>query len=410
MRVLLVLVGVVPTWAVALADEVHLASGAVIEGAAEDAGDDVLLVTTPSGVLGIPGGIVIRVVPGPTRWTIYERESQAQPLTAQRHVELARLCAKLGFDERRTEHARLALELDPTLPDALTEAGYVPVGQVWLRVAWPLTPEDQQRRDAARLAHRQEVLGHLVRGWQWHLRSLRDGLLVGTDRNGVSEGRRRVLALDDPLVTPAACKMLSTGSDPGVRLLLVEYLAAHPSDFAEVNLLALTLGDDEAAVREAATNALSQRPDRRVSDLLRLALGCVNDRLVRRAAEAAGRMRDRATVPALIEALHAPRPAETAPDALQIMEAAVASLNGPLLVPLDEETVAYPSAVAIEAWERTSARRMPRGAGRAGTRRTEVQEALIAITGQNYGFDQDAWRAWLRENPPLPDLSPPGGW
>ena len=30
--------------------------------------------------------------------------------------------------------------------------------------------------------------------------------------------------------------------------------------------------------------------------------------------------------------------------------------------------------------------------------RTEVQEALIAITGQNFGFDEAAWRQWDRRN------------
>jgi hypothetical protein len=28
--------------------------------------------------------------------------------------------------------------------------------------------------------------------------------------------------------------------------------------------------------------------------------------------------------------------------------------------------------------------------------RTEVQEALIAITGENLGFDRGAWLEWLR--------------
>ena len=33
--------------------------------------------------------------------------------------------------------------------------------------------------------------------------------------------------------------------------------------------------------------------------------------------------------------------------------------------------------------------------------RTEVQEALIAITGKNFGFDADAWHRW-RQQPPQP--------
>ena len=32
--------------------------------------------------------------------------------------------------------------------------------------------------------------------------------------------------------------------------------------------------------------------------------------------------------------------------------------------------------------------------------RTEVQEALIAITGQNFGFDRDQWRQWWRQGNP----------
>ncbi|MCP4250538.1 MAG: hypothetical protein GY778_26135 [bacterium] len=396
----------------ALADEIHLNNGGVIEGILlDDAGGDVLRLQTPSGVLSIPSGVVVRQVPGPTRWTRYEREKTRLPLSAGRHLELAQWCDAHDLPDLVIEHHRLALELDPTHRDALTAAGYVQVGQVWIRATSSPTPDDAQRREAAVRARREEIVEYLVRGWQLQVRAVRDAYFKDGDtgrdtgRTGFVEGRRRLLAWDDPLVIPGACRVLSE-HEADSRLLLVELLAGSQTDTALLNLLALGLADDEQDVRFSAAEALLTRNDPRVSRQLRLALACTNDRLVRRAAQLLGWMRDRSAVPELIEALHAPTQSDDAPDMQEIFADAVTALADPIFVPIGRQGVYYPSALSIAALDRLAARKGGTGRAKPGTRRTAVQEALIAITGENYGFDIQAWRAWLRQNPPLPQMGP----
>jgi len=292
------------------ADEIHLTNGAVLEGVPAQAGGEVLRLRMPAGELGIPRGVIARQVPGPTRWTRYQRERAAGALTAARHVELARWCARNRMPDQGSEHVRAALELDPTDADALHEAGYVRLGAVWMKAVSPPSAEQLDRLAGERQDHDRQIVEHLLRGWRSWIRAVRDAYLKngggrGKNRDGWEQGRERLLAVEDPLALPAACRVLGgPDQDPQLRLLLVELLGGSPTDVAALNLLALALLDDEESVRFAAADALLERKDPRVSRQLRFALECRNDRFVRRVARALGRMRDRSAVPDLIEALH----------------------------------------------------------------------------------------------------------
>ncbi|MCH7813859.1 MAG: HEAT repeat domain-containing protein, partial [Planctomycetes bacterium] len=346
MAVLALLAG--PAW-LAAADEIYLNNGMMIEGVLlDDTGGNVLRLQTPSGVLGIPNGVVVRQVRGPTRWIRYEREKTRLPLSAGRHLELAQWCDAHDLADLAIEHRRLALEQDPTHPDALTAAGYVQVGRVWIKAISPPTPDELQRREAAGRARQDEIAETLVRGWQLQVRAVRDAYLKNaaagreSGRSGFVEGRRRLLAWDDPLVLPGACRVLSD-HEADSRLLLVELLAGSQTDTALLNLLALGLADDEQNVRIAAAEALATRADPRVSHQLRAALACTNDRLVRRTAQLLGWMRDRSAVPELIVALHAQPPSDDAPDLRDVFADAAAALADPIFVPIGRQGVTYPS-------------------------------------------------------------------
>lgn len=395
------------------ADVIHLTAGGTVEGVVVEDGGDMLRLRTPSGVLGIPRRVIAAKVPGPTRWTRYQREKSGSPLTAVRHVEVARWCVENGLPRHRQEHLREALALDPTCAEALLEAGYLPVGEVWIKAASPPAPEQLEQAAVTRRERNRRIVEQLLRGWRLRIRALYEAHLKGgggrsSSRGGLAEGRRRLWALDDPLVLPAACGVLSDrdSRSSAAGRLLVELLGESETDTAILNLLALGLLDEEETIRAAAAEALAEREDPGIARQLRSALACRNDRLVRRAAKALGLMRDRSAVPELIEALHVPRPSPQAPDVKQVFEAATAAFAEPIIVPIGEDGAAYPSSVAVIALERVISGRVSKGRARSGAPRTEVQEALIAITGQNHGFNEAAWRAWLRANPPPSQVEP----
>ncbi|MHC4609175.1 MAG: HEAT repeat domain-containing protein, partial [Planctomycetota bacterium] len=275
------------------ADEIHLTSGAVVEGVPVDEGGDVLRLRTPSGVLGIPRVVVARQVPGPTRWTRYEREKSRASLSAGRHVQLARWCRDNNLPRFREEHIREALTLEPTHTEALVEAGYVRIGDVWMKAFSP--PSQQELEEAAAALREQQtaIVEHLVHGWQLRIRGLHEGYLKSggggrhPGRSGVGEGRRRLEDLEEPLALLAACSVLSD-QDVRSRILLVELLGGWEADTASLNLLGMVLLDDDTTVRAAGAEALAERKDPRASRQLRYVLSCRHDRLVRRAAHALG--------------------------------------------------------------------------------------------------------------------------
>ncbi|MFQ5490602.1 MAG: HEAT repeat domain-containing protein [Phycisphaerae bacterium] len=404
--------GVVLAWGGAtFADEVHLLNGLVVEGDTLEEGGEVLRLKTPSGELLVPRGVIVRVTQGPTRWTRYARERARRPMSARRHIELAQWCRQNGLAHYSREHLRKALEMDPAMPEALEANGYVRLGDVWIKTGAELhrlkTGATGQGGMEGSRDQGIKIVEQLLQGWLLRVRSIREGFLKtagGRDgaRSGFEEGRRRILALSDPLALPAICKVLSE-HDTRSRRLLAEVLAQSDSDSALLNLLALALLDDEETVRTEAAGALAERRDPRVSEALRLALTCQVDPVVRRSADALGTMRDRSAVPELIDALNADPKAQAGPDISRLFELIASKLNGPIEVPLGERGATYPSKVAVVWLDRATSRKAGKARRRAGLR-TEVQEALIAITGQNYGFDTDAWKIWLRQNPPLPPI------
>ena len=198
--------------------------------------------------------------------------------------------------------------------------------------------------------------------------------------------------------------MVLSEHDTRSRRLLAEVLVRSESDTAALNMVALALLDDEETVRAEAVAALAEGKDPRVSEALRLALTCRLDPVVRRAAEALGTLRDRSAVADLIDALNGDAKSQSGPDISRLFELVAAKLDGPIQVPLGERGATYPSQVAVIWLDRAASRRPGKGQNRRGALRTEVQEALIAITDQNYGFDTEAWKIWLRQNPPLPPI------
>lgn len=214
-----------------------------------------------------------------------------------------------------------------------------------------------------------------------------------------ARGRKRVLAMNDPLAIDPLTRLLSEG-DERCRALLVEALDRFDDDQATMNLVVVALLDPAESVRLRAVEALLKHNDPRIVADLRSALRSDEDVVVRNAAVALGKLRARDAAHDLIDLLSYERKISyTVP-----REALLTTIQGNYIA-------GYRAKVA-----RGVAQVEPTigviGSGSAISRepitvrltqtvyRTEVQEALIAITGQNFGFDHDKWVQWLAQNPP----------
>ena len=342
--------------------------------------------------------------------------------TAKDHFALATWCREHGLADQARDHLRAVIERDPGFAPAFRELGYVRVGPAWLDVQrrrpQPVTPTTQpsnpttgpDRSDpdpaAARAAARADLQRELITDWVIRVKSIRKTYLEPGEtlrrERSWAQGRKRILAIRDPMALPALTRVLSAGGR-AQRRLLVESLAGFEQDSATMNLLALTLIDADPQVREAATLELLTRSDKRIEDQLRSALHSDEETIIRRAGSALGLMKSRAAIPDLIAALRADRRVTVRVPVRRLwtgLRTAYSTGSG-VIVPGSGPVIGVVAAGRpfYPTWTRSH---------RTLTiYRTEVLEALAAITGQRLGFDVEAWRRWVRLNPQAVDGRPP---
>ncbi|MFQ5413202.1 MAG: hypothetical protein ACE5E6_01965 [Phycisphaerae bacterium] len=386
-------------------DEIHLYGGGTIDARVIAESSHVLHVETITGEFSIPMTAVKKRVRRPSLVERYAAERDRAPLTAARHVELALWCRAEGMASAAKTHADAALRLDRQNADARRLAGYIRLDDVWMFTGAPPGPAADERGPARRDMS-PAILQRLVGAWQQRIRVIKDTQLspaaAAQERDA---GRRAILRLGTALAVPGACRVLGAG--PSVdRILLAETLGAIEADAATLNLLAMTLTDPAPEPREAAAAALRHRDDPRVGVFLRRALACRTEIVVRRAATALGWMVDRSAVRDLIDALPIRSSRGRSVDAKTLFVDMAATFSRPAMVPIGDPPAPVAPFVALIGFGdavKALAGGMPHP---TGGYRSEVQDALIAITGENYGFDIAAWRDWVRRHPPDPANAP----
>lgn len=373
------------------ADRLYLSDGGMIEGKVIADEQGVLRVAMIAGALELPSGLVTRRVRERSRFEEYEALRDAQPLDAASHTALARWCRDHGFATAQRDHAMAAVRLDPMDGEARSLAGYVRLSDLWLSVADPSAASP--RAEDVRLMER------IVAGWRQRVRALRESYLearLETATRNSDMGRSQLLAIRSPLAVAPAVAAL-TDAQPRTRILLADLLGQIECDAARLNLLAMTLLDEDGTVREAASLALRRADDGRAVGALRAALRCRTDDVVRRAATALGQQADMAAFDDLVSALSTTAFAQERLSLSEVLTGAAQAYAEPYSVPLDDRLIAWPSKVACPDWARRVDRIETDAEPPASKFRSQAQEALIELTGQNFGFDETAWRAWRAE-------------
>ncbi len=376
----------------ALADRLLLGGGGVIEGRLVSEDRNTLRIAGFMGELDVPTLIVVRHLAATSLLEQYETLLGTGPLDAGRHAALAAWCLDEKLPTLARQHLDEALRLDPSHPQARRLFGYVRIGDAWLKTAEPPSAPPKAADDDAR------VIEQLRAAWHRRIHGLRDAFLrEGAERGGrtFDAGREQLLAIRAPLAMEGACALL--GDEGGrTRILLTEHLAKFEDDAAALNLLAFCLLDPDLDVRVAAADALAVRNDPRVEEFLQRALRARVDDIVRRAAVALGRLKSLAALDDLVTALPTDAFATERRSLGDLMREAERTFSAPINVPIDDRLAHAPSRIALPDWVRRVEQIEASAVPPTARNRSEVQEALIALTGENYGFDADAWRDWMR--------------
>lgn len=388
------------------ADVLHLRTGGAITGELLDRSDGQYRMRTTVGVVTIDAESVVSFEEGPSPFEEYERRKAKAPDTEAGQLELADWLGEQGLTMLRKQHLQRALEINPQSDWALRGLGYVRVNGIWVdgrsleRAAARPAKEDNPGSRPAPEEDPERLVAAIQSQWRRQIWAIFEGSLKNSSQRLQKDGRAKILAIEDPLAILPLTRVLSEGSR-SIRELLVEALTHFPHDEATMNLAVMAISDDDAGVRTKALNALSPRNDPRVIAMYRESLQNGSDRLVRRTAEALGRLRATEATPELIAALRAQRRRWVEAPSSRYLGVVQSAFNRTTQVNFGGRTViTYQPLVGVAFAGSNVFSDTEYQLRDVTVFRTEVLEALKQITGQNFGFDEAAWRRWLEEQKP----------
>ena len=358
--------------------------------------------------------------------------------TAQAHFDFGLWCEDVKLAGPADAQYQQALALDPQFGPAHKKLGHVLHGTRWLtydgqreaqglvkfKGKWVLKSEKEKIDAAAALSAEQS-------SWATRLKLLRRKLYDGDPATRES-AEVQIAAIRDPAAIPGLLRAFA-GDGDAVRIRLAQLLAAIEGPDATEALVNLTVVEHDLDVRQAMLDELIRRRDPETSTRLVAALKAKDPDVVGRAAWALAVMKQLSAVPRLVDAL-----VQTDKRMVMVPVAGGGGGGGGLsgsygfaqnlsggssssvpasgqqgfatvgAVPYLTGPVVAPGVVAFGASSVpvvSGSNAVPTGGqqqiGQMPVKATiryqngEVLKALESLTGENYGFDQLAWKKWI---------------
>lgn len=420
----------------AAADVLKLKSGSVLMGKVESKGDESLKFRTEMGIVEVKNADIAGLEPGPAPWEEYEKIKSGYADTADGQYQLGLWCREHAMPAKARAHFRKAIDRDPDHEAARLALGHYRDGNTWkapgappksaaTRPALPAPAASQPDIDRAaraksasakpsnKMTPEEKLLRDLITRWNVRITAIFNSKLKTREPGSklFEEGRRQILAIQDPLAISVIGGILSKGGR-AVRLVMVEALAGFKNegrDESTMNLVVISLFDPDPVVRTVAARALVPRQDERIVTRFRKALSSNEDMVIRNAAVVLGMMRSREAVRDLAKCLYTVERRTVRYARQEIIGDVYRSFNGQsVIVPHDpnmpgsERLIYRPDGVAVLATGTLVGTRWVDEQMDVKFFRTDVQEALIAITGQNFGFEPEAWLKWADDHEKKP--------
>jgi len=307
----------------------------------------------------------------------YERIRPSYTDTVEGQWTLAEWCRTQRLTAQRQTHLKRVIELAPNHVEARQALGYSQVGGKWM------TQEDVMisrgyRRYKGRWRTPQEI--ELLEGnrkielaekeWAQKLKRWRDWL--ESDRAPLA--RESILSVDDPQAVAALARILQDDPSPQARLLYVEALAKIGTPQATKILAVCSIEDPNEEVRLTCLDHLEKTKDPDVVAYYVGKLRSKDNREVNLAAKGLGRIKDPSAIGPLIQALvtvHKYKVGKGSPGAMTTRFPTGNSPGG--------------TGLAMNDGPKIISRALQNQA---------VLDALVALTGEHFSFDQQAWAYW----------------
>lgn len=256
-----------------------------------------------------------------------------------------------------------------------------PFGEVVLLTLVDETPpKARERRADAPLVETPEAAARRLRRL---IVSLREGALKSRDTKRYQDGIDKLLAIREPIAIELIGGLLAEAPLPGRRAMF-EALRRFPEDAATMQLVSRAMLEEDEPLQRAIVDELRRRDDPRVALEFRAALFDPSDGVAGRAALALAQLQVVEAIPDLIRGLTFSdvRPVEVTTELGRSM--------------LDDRFVQPrpPIRVGRRGGGEFSTLTTHFSPRRVRVMRTQTLEALKQLTGENHGFDQEAWQKW----------------
>lgn len=375
-------------------------------------------------------GQVIEVIAKPSPLDEYIVKRTKAAGTAEAQFELGAWCDQNKLPDLAKLHYENALSLDASFGPAHKKLGHVYHDGSWLtrddlsaaqglvkfKGRW-ITAEERSKREAEAQTTATQT------SWVRRLKLLRQSLLNGPDDRR-REAESQLMAIRDPEAVTPLVRVFGQ-DDPPHRVLLALVLSSIAGREATSALVRRILDEPDAEVRSVTFDHLKQRNESSVPGQFSRALASQNISVINRAAWALGNLEAIESVPRLVAVLITTEqrivlepPPNLSPAGAIMMGGAG---PGPALkamtnsgIVLQQPPVVGPGVVAYGMSAIPYYQMTPGTGGLAGLqpgvqinqmpepkvatftyRNTEVLNALQKLTGQDFGYDVDAWRDWV---------------
>ena len=311
--------------------------------------------------------------------TEYKAFAPFKENTVENHLEIAEWCRQQRLTDLWRRHLHRVLELDPdnktarqllghfkapdgswtTQQEMLGSKGYIQVGNSW---------KTRQQIDVEQHFARRDKF---EKEWAGRIDALRSSVYSNP------QSRVELAAINDPLAAGALTKALPNESEPDVRILLIEALGNIGTSPAlhEIARWSIDIRESNNEVRRTCFEVLKKHPTALPAIVgfyarhLQVQSGVPT---INRAAYAIGQVGGRSAVPQLIDAL-----VTTHVEVRTVTAQGTTGLNTGTNSPGGLTWGQSTARIANDSFN------------------LEVRNALMLLTGVDFQFDKDAWKAWL---------------
>lgn len=306
----------------------------------------------------------------------YERRRTTAADTVDDHWSLSEYCRQNLLLTTREQHLRRILELDSEHEQARRALGYSRFNGQWLtreeertqkgyvryKGRW-LLPQEVELEESSRKAKDEEL------AWFRDIKRWR-GWLEG-DRS--EKAMEQIQAIKEPTAVKAVKGQLTDEKNPRLRKLWVETLGQIDSPAARSVLVSLSLFDKDIELRYSAIDELAKTKDHDVVVQYVKALKNTENAIINRAAIGLAAMEDKSAIHPLIDVL------------VTTHTKTVQEGNGQIGAAFPTGGSGGPGGLSVGSRTVTTKQTL---------RNENVRDALVKLTGLNFQFEVDHWKAW----------------